>query len=135
MLAVKGARILLNMPYYAATMTVAARAGRVDYSSRRRKGRPAELVGSYGPTGSPSHPAEGSLEYFLTERYCLYNVNRRGRPFRLDIHHPPWPLQPAEATFTRNTMTDAGGFRLPPEPPLLHFATRQDVVAWPPVRV
>ena len=28
----------------------------------------------------------------LVERYCLYHLDRRGEPYRLDIHHPPWPL-------------------------------------------
>ena len=50
----------------------------------------------------------------------------------LDIHHPAWPLQPADAQFTRNTMAEATGLSLPDVPPLLHFARRQDMVAWTP---
>ena len=77
----------------------------------------------------------GTLEYFLTERYCLYHVSRRGRPYRLDIHHPPWPLQRAAAEIARNTMAVAAGLVLASQPPLLHVSARQDVVAWGPSRI
>jgi uncharacterized protein YqjF (DUF2071 family) len=69
-----------------------------------------------------------TLEHFLTERYCLYALDR-GRVRRADIHHPPWPLQPAEAELRRNTMPPPG-IELEGEP-LLHFSRRQDVVIWP----
>ena len=80
------------------------------------------------PSGE-AWPAEpGTLEHFLTERYCLYTV-ADGRVYRAEIHHPPWPLQRASADIGLNTM--------PPEglelegAPLLHFAARQDVLVWP----
>jgi uncharacterized protein YqjF (DUF2071 family) len=76
-------------------------------------------------------PSTGSIEYFLTERYCLYTVDDSFHAKRLEIHHPPWPLQIAEARITVNTMADAAGIRLPSTAPLLHFSKRQDVVAWP----
>ncbi len=77
----------------------------------------------------------GSLEYFLTERYCLYHQHRGGTPYRLEIHHPRWPLQAATAQLTRNTMAAAQGVALPAVDPLLHFSRRQDMVAWPPTAV
>jgi hypothetical protein len=70
------------------------------------------------------------LEYFLTERYCLFTVDSSRRPCRLDIHHPPWPLQNAEAEISINTMADALGIRLQSDAPLLHFSKRQDMVGW-----
>lgn len=128
-LAVRAARTLLNLPYYSAAMSVRPTADAFAYQSRRTDGG-AEFAGTYGPTGEASSPSEGSLEYFLTERYCLYNLDHRGRPYRLDIHHPMWSLQPAQAEFTRNTMAQASGLALPDRAPLLHFAARQDMVAW-----
>ena len=133
-MAVRTARILLNMPYHKAAMSVTPIADGFVYRSRRADGA-AEFAGTYGPTGEPFAPSEGSLEYFLTERYCLYNLDRRGRPYRLDIHHPMWSLQPARAELTRNTMAEASGLTLPDGAPLLHFAARQDMVAWAPARV
>jgi uncharacterized protein len=48
---------------------------------------------------------------------------------RAEIHHPPWPLQAAEAEITLNTMTAELGIELTGNP-LLHYAARQDVVFW-----
>ncbi len=135
--AVMAARALFRLPYFAAAMTVSTTDGvsgfdNVRYSSRRNAA--AEFVASYRPTASAREPKPGTLEYFLTERYCLYTVNRRSRPRRLEIDHPPWPLQIAEAEIVTNTVAQAAGITLPPVPPLLHFAKRQDVVAWWPQR-
>jgi uncharacterized protein len=134
-LAVRAARALLNLPYHKAAMSVTPTGGGFAYESRRAGNGGAEFLATYGPIGAASVPAGGSLEYFLTERYCLYNVDRRGVPYRLDIHHPPWLLQPAKAQLTRNTMTDVSGIALPDQLPLLHFAHRQDMVAWAPAKL
>jgi hypothetical protein len=77
----------------------------------------------------------GSLEYFLTERYCLYAVDHQFRAYRLDIHHPLWGLETAEADIRVNTMAEAAGIRLPSTAPLLHFARRQDMVCWAPEKI
>lgn len=134
--AVRAARVLLNLPYYKAAMTVRPRDQAVEYDSRREgNDAPAVLRASYRPTSAPFIAAPGSLEYFLTERYCLYHRNRRGVPYRLEIHHPPWPLQPAEATIMANTMATVHGIALPDRAPILHFSKRQDMVAWAPTEL
>jgi uncharacterized protein len=86
------------------------------------------------PVGPPATAAPGTLEHFLTERYCLYTLDRPGRLRRADIRHPPWPLQPARAAIAENTMTEPLGIRLPDREPLLHYAAREDVLVWPPRR-
>lgn len=129
--AVTAARALLNLPYYPATMSVSSAGDRIEYRSVRKSGDPADLTATYEPQGTPFEAMEGTLEYFLTERYCLYNNDRRGAPYRLEIHHPPWSLQPARATFERNTMAAALGLSLG-RPATVHFARRQDMVAWAP---
>jgi uncharacterized protein len=132
-LAVQAARTLLNLPYYTAAMTVREQADAIECDSRRTEGPPeATLSIAYRPLGPPFQAAPATLEYFLTERYCLYNLDHRGAPYRLDIHHPPWRLQPADAELIRNTMSDAAGLSLPDVKPLLHFSKRQDMVAWLP---
>jgi uncharacterized protein YqjF (DUF2071 family) len=77
------------------------------------------------------HAMPGSLDYFLTERYCLFTVDNSQHPCIVEIHHPPWRLQPAEAEMPVNTMADAAGLRLAAMAPVLHFSPRQDMVAWP----
>jgi uncharacterized protein len=131
-LAVGTARTLFHLPYFSAAMTVEPRDGWIAYESRRiGADPPADLVCRYRPAGPVSAPVPGTLEHFLTERYCLYTIDGEYRARRLEIHHRPWPLQPAELEITRNTMADAAGIRLPSVAPLLHFSKRQDMVAFP----
>ena len=138
-LAVATARRFFHLPYFQAAMKVdvAQDTNRVTYDSRRTSsdGPPAELVGTYRPIGPVFNPRPGSLEYFLSERYCLYAVDGGGDTHICEIHHPPWPLQIAEAEFEVNSMARAAGFTLPDVTPLCHFAKRQDVVAFPLTRV
>jgi uncharacterized protein len=126
--AVLGARAGFRLPYFRAAMTAARDGDRIAYRLRRGA---AALAVDYGPSGAVFQARPGTLEHFLTERYCLYS-DHGGRIRRAEIHHPPWPLQPAEAEIAQNTMTAPLGIRLPGEAPLLHYARRQDVVIWPP---
>jgi uncharacterized protein YqjF (DUF2071 family) len=134
-LAVRAARTLLNLPYYLAEMTMTTLMdGVVDFWSTRRSNG-AELVVRYRPAGPGVRAQPGSLEYFLTERYCLYHVSRRNGPYRLEIHHPPWLLQNATVEFACQTLTAAAGLSLSGNAARLHFSKRQDTVAWPPESV
>jgi len=133
--AVLAARTMFGLPYFVASMRVEREGDAVHYTSRRRASRVrAELLATYRPAGPAVPPEPGSLEHFLTERYCLFTVSRQRRIHRVDIHHPPWRLQRAEAAIEINTMAEAAGIRLPATPPLLHYASRQDIVAWQPTR-
>jgi uncharacterized protein YqjF (DUF2071 family) len=131
--AVEAARRLYKLPYFHARMAVEHVAGRVDYSSTRRESpRPFVFTGSYAATGEATIAEPGTLEYFLTERYCLYSADE-SRLHRAEIHHPPWPLRPADAELELNTMPP-DGLELQSEP-LFHLGARQDVVIWPLERV
>ncbi len=133
-LAVLGARAGAGLPYFWAEMQAKVSDDEVRYrSTRRQSPRPAELAVSYGPTG-PVAPQKASIETFLTERYCLYVV-RSGRVHRLEIHHLPWPLQPAQADFETNTMAQRAGIELPPAQPLLQFAKLLEVFVFAPEEV
>jgi uncharacterized protein len=128
-LAVAGARATYHLPYFRSRMVVHRVGEEIRYASTR-VGNAASLRLRYRPTGKPFLPRKGTLEHFLTERYCLYTV-ARGRIHWAEIHHPPWALQAAEAHIDENTMAQASGLDLPARRPLLHFASRQDVVIWP----
>jgi uncharacterized protein YqjF (DUF2071 family) len=135
--AVEIARTWFHLPYFRARMSLRHRGDCVEYASERthRRAASAELNCRYRPIQAEATAAPGTLEYFLTERYCLYASDARGRLYRSEIHHQPWALQIAEAQFARNSMALAAGIELPAVPPLLHFSRRQDVVVWPPKRV
>jgi uncharacterized protein len=131
-LAVTAARTLLNLPYHRAEMTVERSGSGIIYHSARSDGSNAHFDAVYEPTGTPFQPSVGTLEYFLTERYCLYHRDHRGAPYRLNIHHAPWLLQQADARIGVNTMCESNGLPSPGISPVLHFAKRQDMVAWAP---
>jgi uncharacterized protein len=133
LIAVKTARLLYHLPYSHAEMRSEHNGEEIIYRSRRIKGD-AEVRIRYHPVSPVGLRKAGSLEHWLTERYCLYaTVNRK--VYRGEIHHLPWPLQNASAHIEINTMAAAAGIALPDTEPLLHFARRLDVLIWPVRRV
>lgn len=134
-LAVMGARTTCRLPYFHAKMRM-TRAGKViQYLSHRNHARAAKAAfqGRYCPTGPVTESVIGSLESWLTDRYCLFTAGRRGQIYQLDVHHPPWPLQLATVEIQENTMAGAFGIPLSCEPPLVHYSARLDVMGWLPV--
>jgi len=122
--AVEGAKRLYRLPYHRAQMTCRRVGDHVQYESARAG---AAFSGTYRGSGPLFHAEPGSLEAFLTDRYCLYTEDG-GRAYRADIHHPPWDLQRGEATVDLNTMAP---LPLADGPPHVLFSPRQDVVVWP----
>ena len=123
-LAVEAARRLYKLPYFHARLTRPPRST----CSRNDAERPHVWEATYEAEG-PVQPAEpGTLEHFLTERYCLYTTDEAGALHRAEIHHPPWPLQGAVAEIDTNTIPP-DGLEVAGEP-LVHFSGRQDVLIW-----
>ena len=110
-------------------MSAEARDGWVEYASRRRRAD-AEFCGRYRPIRAVRLRERGSLEHWLTERYCLYLVHA-GRVYCAEIHHQQWPLRDAEAELEINTVTAAAGIRLPQDGPMVHYAEKLEVLIWP----
>jgi len=123
-LAVAVARRFFHLPYHHARMSCREEDGWVRYASRRGG---ASFEGRYRAAGPVHLAAPGTLEHWLTERYCLYARAPDGRVYRGDIAHDPWPLQGAEAAIVTNTMSP---LPLPATPPLAHFARFLDVRVW-----
>jgi uncharacterized protein YqjF (DUF2071 family) len=130
-LAVPGARRTYRLPYFHARQELSAAANHLHFHSDRASvdGPTAELDCAYAPTGTPFEAKPGSLEHWLTERYCLYTLAEGGTVQRAEIHHPPWPLQSAMGAFALNTMAQGFELELRGEP-LLHYAELQDVLLW-----
>lgn len=131
-IAVRVARATYNLPYMDARMLLDKDAsGSIAYrSTRTHRGQPAaELDANYQPTGETFHAQVGSLEHWLTARYCLYSADRRGGLYRGEIDHEPWTLARASCTFQRNTMCEPLSIQLSGQPHLL-FAEPVKVRAW-----
>lgn len=131
-LAVEGARRLFHLPYFMAQMHVQADGDTVHYTCKRTdsRGGAGEFIAVYRPVGAANTSTPGTLDHWLTERYCLYACSSQGVLYRSDIQHTPWALQPAEADIQVNTIANMHGITLPDEPPLLHFSRQKDMLAW-----
>jgi len=155
-LAVWGARTFYHLPYFNATMRLKREGNRIEYSSSRTDEQTyAQFFGVVGEgfvpgTGSAQfqdHPRAkleliwrvgeplaqsqpGSLEFFLTERYCLY-ASHRDELFRSRIFHQPWPLSSAVVDSVASTMIESLGIPQPAGEPLLHYAESIAVDIWP----
>jgi uncharacterized protein YqjF (DUF2071 family) len=124
-LAVEAGRRLYRLPYVRAEIFVRRRGDELVCDCSRGDGK--AFSATYRADGDPFEAEPGSLEHFLTERYCLY-AEHGGHLYRADIHHRPWRLQPAAARIDLNTMPPV---KVTEADPLVHFAAREDVVVWP----
>jgi uncharacterized protein YqjF (DUF2071 family) len=129
-LAVWGARTFFHLPYFNAEMSLKQEGERIVYASDRTDEPPARFRATW-EIGAPLPPSEpGSLEFFLTERYCLYAA-KDDALYRLRIFHLPWPLRRAELSSHDSTMIESHGLPTPHGAPLLHYAEALHVEAWP----
>jgi uncharacterized protein len=126
-LAVWAGRQFFHLPYHYARMSIVEDGSTFRYDSRRPG---ATFAARYAPTSDVYRAAEGTLEHWLTERYCLYAQAGDGSLWRNDVHHAPWPLQHAETAIDENTMLAPHRLTLSGPPAHLHFARRVDVVVW-----
>lgn len=134
-IAVEAARAVFHLPYFNARIRLRrnahANGDMVTYESQRmdKRAEPGDFRAIYRPNSTIYRAEPGSFDAWLTERYCLYSRGRRGL-YRAEIHHPPWALQRAEATFSINTVTRGQRIYLPDVPPVLHYSEQQDVLVW-----
>ena len=136
-LAVTGARATFGLPYFRAEMEVEQRGMLTSYVSRRidDRGPPARFAAGYCSGGSSRAAAEGTLEHFLVERYCLFAEGRDGQLRVGEIAHAPWQIQSASVQLGVCDMTRVCGIALPDCSPFALCAEPLDVVAWRPMRL
>jgi uncharacterized protein YqjF (DUF2071 family) len=117
------------LPYYNADIDLKQEGQTIDYRLRRSDRPAAEFHGRW-TVGEPLPVTQpGSLEFFLTERYCLYSEHGE-RLCRARIHHRPWPLRTAKVSSFFSTMIEAQGLKAPEGDPLLHYAEEISVDIW-----
>ncbi|WP_226669777.1 YqjF family protein [Metabacillus litoralis] len=129
-LAVQVANTFFYLPYYYAHISCSKDKETINYySNRLKQKRNYEFSASYKPISETFFAQKGTLEHWLTERYCLYTTNNN-KLFISEIAHDPWPLQHAEATINCNTMIPISGFQSEQNKPLLHYSKGVDVILW-----
>ena len=130
-IAVLTARLVWKLNYIWARFRVETRAGDVAYRVRRFGGSSATIGWRVGQPLPASRP--GTLQHFLTERYCLYSA-RGGRVWRGAVAHDPWQLFDAEVPSLDEELVAAAGFGVS-GPPLVYAAAPVEVTGWPIRRV
>jgi uncharacterized protein len=131
-IAVRVARATFNLPYMDAVMSMERDDTQaLKYQSKRfhRDEPPAVFDASYRPLGEPFFAQVGTLEHWLTARYCLYSADRKGNLYRGEINHEPWTLAAATWDVRQNTMCKSLGIDLSDDPHLL-YANPIAVRAW-----
>lgn len=129
-LIVNTARAWYGLPYYKAEMSM-RKATYTRYESRRihEGAPPCNFRAVYRPLREPRTSEPGSLEHFLTERYCLFTAGKDKAVRIGEIDHKPWPLRRAEVEIEANDMTEPLGIQVDNRP-LLHYVSSIDVRLW-----
>ena len=127
-----------HLPYFNARMEFSHEEGRGFFyrSQRHEWGRaPAFFEAVVQPVGPEFCARQGSLEYFLTERYAFFTLDGQGDLVACDVHHLPWPLQAAECRLGHNTLLKTWGIEGAAPPEHLLFSKGVGVVGYSPVVV
>lgn len=115
--AVEVARRFFHLPYYHARISAKFPGGEIVYSSRRKG---SDTVSRFRYR-RPSHaePArEGSLEWFLVERYLLFTADRSGKIRSGRVHHEPYRIEEAKCSEWSSAPIEEDGLRRVAGPPV-----------------
>lgn len=137
-IAVAAARAMYHLPYFNAAIDFAAEGQTlpdvrfVTHREDSRGAMPANAHIHYRPAEGPVGPApEGTLEYFLVERYILYSIDDAHRLHRARVHHQPYPVQRADVLELDETLIWAAGIKRSDDVPLRHYAREVNVKIYP----
>lgn len=125
-----GGRHVFGLPYHSARMSQWHEDGWISFRSIRRKDG-ARFEASYRPLGDVFLAEPGSFEYWAAERYCLYSHSTRCGLRRVEVQHPPWPLQHAEVEIGFSDILGAACIEPLDEVPVCHFSKGVHVVSYP----
>ncbi|MFE4708698.1 YqjF family protein [Peribacillus simplex] len=121
-----------RLPYHSAQISLEKK-GQTFHCQSIRKGKtntPIRFNAKYAPIPEVYFPEKGTLDHWLTERYCLYSTDNGVNIYCGEIHHRPWPLQKVEAEICTNTLFTPFNFDLTEVKPLFHFSKGVDTLIW-----
>lgn len=121
-----------RLSYHPAQISIQKEGQTFHYESIR-KGKtntPITCKGTYTPLSDVYFPEKGTLDHWLTERYCLYSTDNKANIYCGEIHHRPWPLQKAETEICMNTLFSPFNFDLTGIKPISHFSKGIDTLIW-----
>jgi uncharacterized protein len=130
LLAVKAARWGWGLPYFHASMTLERDGDWIAYATKRR-GAEAACTARYRPGTLLGPSPEGTLEYFLLERYLLFSL-KRDVVYEGQVVHEPYPAQQVELASIEESLLRAAGLERGATPCAVHYAAGVDVEVFGP---
>ncbi|MGG4267922.1 DUF2071 domain-containing protein [Peribacillus simplex] len=118
------------MPYYSAQISFEKKGQTFHCQSIRKGNTSIGFNARYTPISEVFFPKKGTLDHWLTERYCLYSTDNGGNIYCGEIHHRPWPLQKVDAEIYSNTLFTPINFDLTEVKPIFHFSEGVDTLIW-----
>lgn len=130
--AVEIARRAFHLPYQHAAMSSRREGSHVHYRCRRKSTEGVEAAYDYEVPRSTARAEEGSLEWFLVERYLLFSSNPAGQIFTGRVHHAPYQIAPGKCTaWSAGPMIEDGLPAPPGEPDSILAAAPLEVRIFP----
>jgi len=132
LLAVLGAKAIFGLNYKQANISFQEK-NHFEMSSRRVQaaGGNAKMELRYVPDTQVFFAKPGTLEHWITERYCLW-TRRGSKLIRGDIHHTKWELQRAQAEISQDMLIPFVQQEFLTQQPLLHYSKYKKAFFWPP---
>ncbi|TGK26406.1 YqjF family protein [Leptospira stimsonii] len=132
-LVVEIARKFFYLPYLNAKISIRREDNQKEFFSMRKDHRAAtaEFHAEYKPISEVYRSKPGTLENWLTERYCLYSQDSKGRIYRGEVHHVPWPLQKGKCIIRKNALLQSHGIRIREDTFLVHYSESIQVLLYP----
>ncbi len=131
-IAVEVARRTFNLPYMHARMSSSLDPRKIHYRSHRKNSSAPGAEFTYPLPISPAPASEGSLEWFLVERYRLFSTDGKGNIFSGMVHHRPYHVEPMQTAICSTTPLALNGFAEPLRPPdSMLSASPVDVTVYP----
>nr|WP_106783249.1 DUF2071 domain-containing protein [Lysinibacillus timonensis] len=130
-LTVNMAKMMFKLPYHYLKMDFNKKGDYIHFKSQTFFKNDGRYKWVYRPISEQRLAEKGSLEEWLVERYCLYTVNKKGKPLRSDILHRSWLLHDAEVDYHHNSLLSGVGIEILKNTPIFHYSKKVEVQIWP----
>ncbi len=135
-LAVKIARMLFNLPYQHARMSVANDGVNLTYQSQRRVDADVQKFVYPSVVESGCESRVGSLEFFLLERYRLFSADKKGNLYQGLVNHTPYEYRDVLVESDTSRLISLAGFEIADEAPVSSIIAKHvDVSIFPLQRI
>jgi uncharacterized protein len=124
-----GPRFSYLLPYFWADIKKERDQENLIVNAARKSGN-RKFQCCFSPYGQIFQAETGTLDEWLTERYCLFNKKGR-RYLRTDIHHKKWNLQHAEGRAAETAIFPPELQAAAAETPICHYSKDQTAFIWP----